>query len=79
MLNIMRQNADRPGASLQDAGRGAHLRILGVATACAVVVILIGINARDVDTANVRGLPADAAVKAISPLAWASEQTPEIR
>jgi len=59
--------------SLLSAGRTTHLKIVAVALVSAIVVVFVGINARDIDT---RTQPNRTVVKAVQPATFAgNEQT----
>ena len=60
--------------SLLGAGRTTHLKIVALSLAAAIVVVLIGLNARVTD-----GAGTGAVVKAAQPPTFAGQETSPIR
>ena len=65
--------------SLLSAGRTAHLKIVSVALVCAIVVVLVGINARTSDIATPQVQAKSSVVKAGQPAKYAVQETAAIR
>jgi len=65
--------------SLLSAGRTAHLKIVAVALAFSIVVVIVGINARTTDIATAQVQANGVVVKAGQPTKSAGQEASTIR
>ena len=66
-------------ATFLRAGRNTHLKIVGGAAVAAIVVLVVGLNARTGNFATEQGPAGAAVVKAGQPAAIAKQETSGIR
>jgi hypothetical protein len=65
--------------SLLSAGRTTHLKIVAVALVFAIVVVLVGVNARTSDIATAHSQTKGAVVKAGQPATYADNEAQAVR
>lgn len=65
--------------SLLSAGLNTHLKVVSVALVLAIVVVLVGVNARTSDIAGADGQTKGAVVKAGQPAEYAGHEAPAVR
>ena len=65
--------------SLLNAGLNTHCKIVGVALMLAVVVVLVGVNARTTVIASADGQARSAVVKAGQPAEYAGHEASAVR
>jgi len=65
--------------SLPNADVGTHLKVVAIALSCAIVVLLVGINAKISDGPNASSAAASGVMKAGKPTTIATQEPPTIR
>ena len=65
--------------TMHSAGRATHLKIVVLSLVGAIVVVLVGLNARTTEISSIYLKTSGAVVKAVRPGTFAGQETPTIR